>query len=269
MNPATLAAEIKNARDRRLRLEPLTSRVAGFDVDAAYQIAALVHEARIRDGERPLGRKVGFSNRDLWQPMNVDGPVWGYVYDRTVRYEPQAHATHAIGALIEPRIEPEIVVRFRTAPPQAASPEALLASIDWIAHGFELVECPYPGWKFSGPDTVAAFAFHAALLIGPTRSVAELGPDAAQRLSRFTLELTCNGQLRDRGGGEKVLGSPLASLAHLIEVLARRPGAPQLTAGEIVTTGTLTGAPLISPGERWATTIEGIDLPGFELELVA
>jgi 2-oxo-3-hexenedioate decarboxylase len=43
----------------------------------------------------------------------------------------------------------------------------LLESIDWVAHGFEVVQSVFAGWQFSAPDAVAAFGLHGALLIGP------------------------------------------------------------------------------------------------------
>lgn len=269
MNLDAVAAEVKAARDRRRSLEPITSRYPQFDLAAAYDVATLVHAARVRDGERPVGRKIGFSNRDLWEPMNVSAPVWGYMYDTTVSYLPHSRGTFAIGALLEPRIEPEIVVKLNAAPPAGLDPQGLLPYIEWIAHGFEIVECPYPGWRFQAPDTVAACTLHAALLVGQRRSLADLGSDVVGKLERFTLELHRNGELHERGGGAKVLGSPLAALAHLIAVLAAQPRALPLRAGELITTGTLTGAPLIHGGERWTSTIDGIDLPGFALGLTA
>jgi len=36
-------------------------------------------------------------------------------------------------------------------------------------------------------------------------------------------------------------------------------------AGEIVTTGTLTAALPVSPGQTWTTVIEGIDLSGLSI----
>ncbi|MGH8264510.1 MAG: 2-keto-4-pentenoate hydratase [Steroidobacteraceae bacterium] len=263
----TIAAEVKAARDRRKSLEPITARYPQFDLAAAYDVAALVHAARVRDGERPVGRKIGFSNRDLWKPMNVTAPIWGYVYDTTVSYLPQSRGSLAIGSLLEPRLEPEIVVQLSATPPAGADPQAILPCVEWVAHGFEIVECPFPGWKFQAPDTVAACALHAALLVGQRRSVTDLGSDVAGRLERFTLDLKRNRELHDRGGGTKVLGSPLSALAHLIAVLAAQPRALPLSAGELITTGTLTGAPLVHAGERWASTIDGIDLPGFALSL--
>ena len=59
-----------------------------------------------------------------------------------------------------------------------------------------------------------------------------------------------------------VLGGPLSALKHLVEVLASDAGSPELAAGEIVTTGTLTGALPVSPGETWTTALTGVALDG-------
>jgi len=62
-----------------------------------------------------------------------------------------------------------------------------------------------------------------------------------------------------RGKGAFVLGSPLLALKYLCDLLARQGGEP-LSAGEIVTTGTLTAALPVRPGQTWTVGIEGIDL---------
>jgi 2-oxo-3-hexenedioate decarboxylase len=71
--------------------------------------------------------------------------------------------------------------------------------------------------------------------------------------------------LVDRGTGEIVLGSPLAALGHLVELLAKQPEAPPLAAGEIISTGTLTDAHPVAPGETWSTEIRGLPLPGLRV----
>jgi 2-oxo-3-hexenedioate decarboxylase len=48
-------------------------------------------------------------------------------------------------------------------------------------------------------------------------------------------------------------------------VLASDPGNPSLVAGEIVTTGTLTGALPVSPGETWTTALTGVALDGIAI----
>jgi 2-oxo-3-hexenedioate decarboxylase len=49
-------------------------------------------------------------------------------------------------------------------------------------------------------------------------------------------------------------------LRHLVDVLANDPESPPLAANEIVTTGTLTRALPIAPGETWSTALTGLPL---------
>jgi 2-oxo-3-hexenedioate decarboxylase len=68
-----------------------------------------------------------------------------------------------------------------------------------------------------------------------------------------------------RGSGANVLDSPLLAFAHLAETLATQARVAPVQAGEIVTTGTLTAALPVSPGQRWTTVLDGIDLPGLSI----
>ena len=65
-------------------------------------------------------------------------------------------------------------------------------------------------------------------------------------------------RLVDRGVGANVLGSPMLALAFLVRLLGS-----QLAAGEIITTGVLTDAHPVSPGETWRTEVTGF--PGLTL----
>jgi 2-oxo-3-hexenedioate decarboxylase len=69
----------------------------------------------------------------------------------------------------------------------------------------------------------------------------------------------------DRGRGSNVLDGPLSAVRHLVERLAHDPDNAPLAAGEIVSTGTLTRALPVRPGETWTTTLKGIDLEGASL----
>ena len=72
--------------------------------------------------------------------------------------------------------------------------------------------------------------------------------------------------MQAHGGGANVLDSPLLAAAHLISVLTVQPQFEPIQAGELVTTGTLTAALPIRPGETWSTELSGIDLTGLRLE---
>jgi len=258
----SLAREIAAAQDTAGPLATLTSRHAGFDLASAYEVARQVHQQRLAEGAVLAGRKIGFTNPEMWDLYGVRQPVWGHVYDRTLIDAGNGHARCRIGRFVSPKIEPEIVVHLKSKPQAGADAAGLLACIDWIAVGLEIVQCHYPDWKFAAPDTVADSSLHACLLVGPRQRVEALGPDVASALERFSLTLACDGQVREQGLGSNVLGSPLRALSHLIAVLADQPGAPPLEAGELVTTGTITKALPIRPGEVWSASVEGIGLEG-------
>jgi 2-oxo-3-hexenedioate decarboxylase len=195
----------------------------------------------------------------------VCAPIWAFVYDTTVVHLSASRGSCRLGRFAEPRIEPEIVLHFRSPPPLTDDPAQLLSCIDWIAHGIEIVQSHFPGWKFRAADTIADWALHGTLLVGEPQSVARIGSDLATMLERFTISLSCDGHVRDTGSGSNVLGSPLRAAAHLNAVLATQPEAKALQAGELVTTGTLTGALPIRAGETWTTVLDGIPLPGISV----
>ena len=118
-----------------------------------------------------------------------------FVYDTTVVHLSAARGTCALGRLAEPRIEPEIVLHFRSAPPVTNDPTELLACIDWIAHGIEIVQSHFPGWTFRAADTVADWALHGTLLVGEPQSIERIGPDLVSQLERFTISLADDGQI--------------------------------------------------------------------------
>jgi len=261
-----LARRLLDGWEAHRQLPPFSSTEPGFDVARAYAVTAALHADRLARGERPIGRKIGFTNRNIWPEYGVYEPIWGYVYDATVRFAENACASQPIGHLLEPRIEPEIVLHFKEAPPATRDEAAILASIDWIAHAFEVVQSPFPEWKFKVADTVAVNGLHGALVVGPKVPVAGIA-GCARKLRGFRIALSRGGAVRAEGGGANVLDSPLFALAHLVEVLRGLPQFPPVAAGEIVTTGTLTAALPVAPGETWSTALSGIGLPGLTLTL--
>jgi 2-oxo-3-hexenedioate decarboxylase len=255
------ADAILGAIDRHQLIEPLSDRDPSLDEDGAYAIAWEVHARRRERGETPVGRKLGFTNRTIWAEYGVSAPIWSHVYDSTVHYAPDGNARVTTGHLLQPRIEPEIQLHFARTPPVTHDEAAILACIDWIAHGFEIVQSVYPDWKFRSVDAIAAFGLHGVLVVGRPVAVRDID-DCVAKLRNFTVTLSSDGQPRAKGGGANVLDSPLLALAHVAATLARQTRFAPIQAGEIVTTGTLTAPQPVSPGEIWTTVLAGIDLPG-------
>jgi 2-oxo-3-hexenedioate decarboxylase len=262
---AAIAAEALAALDSGRPIASFSARHPGFDLADAYRVQSAMRRMREQRGERAVGRKIGFINRTIWPEYNVYAPNWGTMYDRTVRNLADLGGAFALGSLAEPRIEPEIVFGLSRAPAPDMDDAALLAAVEWIALGYELVQSPFPSWKFSPADTTAANALHGALLIGPRFAVAAKAAEWLRALPAFTVELKCNGSVMDRGHARNVLDGPLNALRHLVGLLARDPDNPPIAAGEIVTTGTLTRALPVKPGETWTTELSGITLPSISI----
>jgi 2-oxo-3-hexenedioate decarboxylase len=257
-----IAAEAFAVLDTGHQISPFSARLSAFDLDDAYRVTAAIRQMREMRGEVPVGRKIGFTNRTIWAEYNVYGPVWGCVYNRTVHNLAEIGNTFSLVGLAEPRIEPEIVFKLALAPARDMDETALLACIDWVAHGFEIVQSIFPGWKFSAPDTVVAFGLHGALVIGPRHSIAAHAEEWSRTLSTFEIDLKRDGAVVDHGRATNVLGGPVSALRHLVDILARDQINPPLAAGEIVTTGTLTRALPAAARETWTTELTGVALDG-------
>lgn len=241
---------------------PFTQRTRSLDAHNAYQITSALRMRRIQNGETPLGRKIGFTNRTIWDEYDVHQPIWGDIYDSTVAWLDDLKGPFHLKGLAEPRIEPEIVFKLKSKPDAAMDEAALLDCMDWVAHGFELVQSLFPDWRFSVADTIAGCGLHGALLIGPPH-VFKAGEQAAwlEALAHFSIDLFHNEICVDTGFARNVLDGPLSALRHLVSVLEHDPYNPDLQAGEIVTTGTLTRAFPVKRGETWRMQLFGLDLP--------
>jgi 2-oxo-3-hexenedioate decarboxylase len=264
-----IAAECLSGLEGGPKLTPFTDRVAGFDLAQAYRVTAALRRLRQARGDRMIGRKIGFTNRTIWAEYGVFAPIWGDMWDTTVRELAERAAGVGLARLAEPRLEPEIAFSLARAPEPGMDEAALLGCVDWIAHGFEIVQSPFADWRFRAPDTVAVGGLHGAYFIGPRHALRPA--DAAAwlvALSRFTLTLARDGATIDHGSAANVLDGPLSALRHLVGLLAHDPENPPLEAGEIVTTGTLTRAFPIAPGETWRTALDGLPLDGIAIRFV-
>ena len=241
---------------------PFSTRYPPFGMDDAYRVTALVNNMRVAQHYKPLGRKIGFTNRRMWDEYGIHAPMWGYVYDRTMQ---DLAVPLPLARYTEPKIEPEIMFGFVAAPSPGIDDAALLSCVAWVAHGFEIAQSIFADWKFSAADAVVANAMHGALLLGPRRDVGSRAGEWLNTLANFDIELYRDGQLMDRGHPSNVLGGPLSAVRHLVELLSRDPDNLPLAAGEIVASGTLTRALPVKAGETWTTKLNGIGLAPISL----
>jgi 2-keto-4-pentenoate hydratase len=265
----TLARELLSAYETGQMIDvPLSAR-PGFDLDAAYEVEAKLKQIREAAGHRAVGRKVGYANKAMWRVLKLETLVWAHMYDDTVHFSDTNSASLTVEHPRSLKIEPEIVFGLkRPVAGESNDAASALASAAWLALGFEIIDCPYPEWKFQPSDFVASLGLHAALMIGekiPVRP--ELIATVVDELGRFKVRIVKNGAFVEEGWGKNSLKSPALCLAELSAAIARRSPSHPLSAGEIVSSGTLTAGHLTGKGDIWTGEVEGISLPSLTLRL--
>ena len=166
----TLARELLSAYETGKMVAIPPSGRPGFDLNTAYEVEATLKQFREAAGHRAVGRKVGYANKAMWRVLKLETLVWAHMYDDTVHYSDRNSATLTLAHPRSLKIEPEIVFGMKqpvmVEGGEAPDATAALGSTDWLAVGFEIIDCPFPDWQFQPSDFVASFGLHAALVIG-------------------------------------------------------------------------------------------------------
>ncbi|MGO9125544.1 MAG: 2-keto-4-pentenoate hydratase [Terriglobales bacterium] len=268
-NVEILARELLSAHETGQMISVPPSLRPGFDLNTAYQVEAALKRLREAGGHRAVGRKVGYANKALWRVLKLETLVWAHMYDDTVHPSDSNRATLTVARSHSLKIEPEIV--FGLKQPilsERLEAAAVLESTDWLAIGFEIIDCPFPGWQFQPSDFVASYGLHAALVIGERIQVQpESIATLVEQLPRFQVRMLKNGGFVEEGSGKNSLRSPALCLAELAGAVLRRFPAQPLSAGEIVSSGTLTSGHPTQSGDLWTVEVTGLPLPSLTLLL--
>jgi 2-oxo-3-hexenedioate decarboxylase len=266
-SPTETAEQLLRALDNGEIVSSIVEREPRFGWEEAYAVAAELVKLRRARGEQTVGRKIGFTNRNIWPEYGATSPIWAHVYDDTLLYAKDNAARISLKGSVQPRLEPEIAFKLRSPVPiECRDPVRILESIEWLAPSFEIVDCHFPQWKFKPADSAADFSFHWRLIVGQPCEVrhAEI-PDLAKQLRDCRVVLSRDGKVMDRGVGSNALDHPALALAFLADIVARQPRFDTLRAGEVITTGTLTAALPIGSGESWESQYSGLPVTGLRL----
>ena len=269
INLEVIARELMSAQETGQMVSRPPSSRPGFDLNSAYQVEARLKDWRESAGHRSVGCKVGYANKAMWRILKLETLVWAHMYEDTVHPSRDNSAQLSLAHPRSLKIEPEIV--FGLKQPMASSdPDAVAAlqASEWLAMGFEIIDCPFPGWQFQPSDFVASFGLHAALVIGERVTLAsDKISQLADELARFKVRMLRNGELVEEGTGRNALRSPALCLAELAKAMAKRSQHELGSGREIVSTGTLTAGHLTEAGDRWTAEVEGLAVPTLRLEL--
>jgi len=270
---AARARQLLGALDAATTLPTFTGADPSFDLAQAFAVADEIRRLRLARGEVPLGYKIGFTNRGIWARYGVFAPIWGPVWNTTVERVDSAQTSVSLARFVAPRLEPEIMFGFARPPAPGMGLAELAGCLAWVAHGFEIVDTRFAGWRFAAADTVADFALHGRLFVGPRvpidRFVAAGSGDLATQLASLRVTLSCDGRDVEEGSADIVLDGPLHALRLWVDAMAQRPERWPIVAGDIVTTGTITDAAPLAPGQRWQTRLSDPRFAAMTLDTTA
>ena len=98
----------------------------------------------------------------------------------------------------------------------------------------------------------------------PVRGWATLAAD----LAALQVQLLCDGTQVDRGQGALVLDGPLNALRLWVDAMAEVTPGWTIRPGDVVTTGTITDAWPLRPGQRWQTRLSDARLSALTLTTI-
>ena len=57
------------------QITPLTARYPALEIADGYRVARAICDLRAACGERPVGRKIGFTDRNAWPKFRAEAPM--------------------------------------------------------------------------------------------------------------------------------------------------------------------------------------------------
>lgn len=240
--PNELAALLAQLRREKRQQSGLDAHLMPTDTAAAYLTAGLVaHELGWTVG----GWKITATKAEMQRALRTDSPIYGRVYEQFISQSPM---TLSRKDLLHPIVEVEYAARLGSdLPPRAKSysEDEVADAVASLHPGLEIAEC-----RFKHDDNFPPLA--AVLADGSGSGSVVYGPAIENWRSKDVAEqeivLRVNGIEKRRGTAAAAIDHPLVPLTWIAnELSSKRIG---LKAGQMVSTGTLTGMVLGRAGEE-------------------
>lgn len=246
---AELAAGLADAERSRVPITPLTAAHPDIDVVDAYEIQLINIRARLDDGARVIGHKVGLSSEAMQKMMGVDEPDYGHLLADMEVFEDIPVDT---SKFLFPRVEVEVgFILADDLPGAGCTEDDVLAATAAYVPSIELIDTRIRDWKIALCDTIADNASSAGWVLGPQR----VSPKDID-IKSIDAVLTRNGEVVAEGRSDAVLGNPVTAVAWL----ARKVDSfgVRLKAGDIVLPGSCTRAIDARPGDNFLADFAGL-----------
>ncbi|MEC9196655.1 MAG: 2-oxo-hepta-3-ene-1,7-dioic acid hydratase [Pseudomonadota bacterium] len=199
-------------------------------LEDAYDVQRRWAEARIAQGAKIVGRKIGLTSRAMQQASKMTEPDYGVILDDALFRD---GARIAAGTFIKPRLEVELAfVMAEDLQGAGCHVHDVLRATEYVTPALEIID-----YRTEVPrqivDTIADNAAYGAIVLGG-RPVRPFDVD----LRWIGATLSQNGAIEETGLSAGVMGHPAAGLAWLVNKLADQGDG--LKKGDIVLGGSFT-----------------------------
>ncbi len=212
------------------------------DLATAYAIQRALLALRLAASERVVGWKLGYTSEVMRRQMGIDRPNFGPLTDWMLLGS--GDAVHE--RLVQPRVEPEIGLRLKTALDARHAPvdrHTVATAVDGAYACLEVVHSTWTGYRFNLQQNTADNSSAGQVVVGPRLPVTDL-----MSLDTVAVRLSDGDRALGDGVGADADGHPLDAVARLVRELAAN--GQRLEAGDLVITGGLTKACALEVGGR-------------------
>lgn len=222
---------------------------AKIALDEAYAVQRELVRHRLDRGDRPAGFKLGFTSVAKMRQMGVHDLIHGRL---TEGMRVADGGTVDVGALLHPRIEPEVAFLLREPLGAGADNADPLAAVASVAPALEIIDSRYHGFSFTLAEVIADNASSAGFAVGAWRPL----PPEGDALDNLGVLLEVDGRVAQTGSTAAILGHPARSLAAAARLAAA--SGTVLQPGWVVLVGAATAAVPLSPGSHVRAHVAGL-----------
>ena len=128
---ARAAADLLEAEATGKQIGLLTLRHPDMGMDDAYEVQNAIFRAKLAEGRRVIGWKIGLTSKAMQYALNIDIPDSGILFDNM---DFENGSTVPAGRFIQPRIEAEIAFVMKEAiGGKDVTREVVMAATDYVA----------------------------------------------------------------------------------------------------------------------------------------
>ena len=216
---ARAASDLLEAENSGRQIGLLSLRHPEMGMDDAYAVQKAIYAAKLSQGQKVIGWKIGLTSKAMQYALNIDTPDSGILFNDMVF---NTGGTVPKGRFIQPRVEAEIAFVMK-APlsGKTLNRSDVLAATDYVAPALEILDTrilrvdPESGKARNVFDTISDNAANAGIVLGKEKHAVD-----SHDLRWTGAMVFRNGEIEETGLGAGVLNDPVESVVWLARRMA-------------------------------------------------